>query len=58
MAAASVSGRVYALGGQTHRGTQRSIEAFDIGSERWLTLEGSMMSMERKYLAVRLSSGH
>ena len=52
MASASISGRVYALGGQGHKATLRSVEVFDAGSERWFSLDASPMSVERKYLAV------
>ena len=52
MASAVLAGHVYAIGGQTHRTTQRCVEAFDLGSERWVMLDQSPMSVERKYTAV------
>ena len=54
LAAAVLSGCVYAVGGQAHKLTQRSVEAFDIGSERWVSLDHSPLAHERKYTAVGL----
>lgn len=52
MASAVLGGHVYAIGGQTHRATQRGVEVFDLGSERWVPLDHAPMSVERKYTAV------
>jgi len=54
LAAAALSGCIYAIGGQEHKLTQRSVEAFDVGSERWVPLDHSPLTFERKYTAVSL----
>jgi hypothetical protein len=51
LASVTLSGRIYAIGGQTGKSTQRNVEMFDLGSERWLPLE-AQMSTDRKYTAV------
>ncbi|GAX72739.1 hypothetical protein CEUSTIGMA_g195.t1 [Chlamydomonas eustigma] len=56
LASASISGRIYAIGGQTGKATQRSVEMFDLGSERWLPLE-AQMSADRKYTAASVHEG-
>eukprot|EP00955_Chlamydomonas_euryale_P049339 354234-Chlamydomonas_euryale.AAC.1 len=51
LAAAALGGWVYAIGGQTSKSTQRSVEVFDTCAERWLTLSAGMGS-ERKYTSA------
>ncbi|KAG1665275.1 hypothetical protein FOA52_015852 [Chlamydomonas sp. UWO 241] len=51
LTAAALGGWVYAIGGQTAKATQRTVEVFDTCAERWLTLS-ALMGSERKYTAA------
>lgn len=56
LAAAALGGRLYAVGGQDTRSTHASVEVFEPGAGRWVTL-GAAMQHPRKYLGLAAAGG-
>lgn len=51
LGSAVLGGGVYAIGGQSQKRTLRSVERFDVGEERWVSL-GSELNRAVKYGAA------
>lgn len=58
LGATALDGRIFAVGGQSHKVTHASVEVYDSSIDRWTTLSSlSNMSQPRKYLAVAAAPG-
>ena len=57
LATASLSGKVFAIGGQSNKQTMATMEIFDLGSEKWLSCDHKLALGCRKYAAACTLNG-